>query len=584
MNPTPTVNDSLPFRPAGFSTLAEALDYAARGKTGFNFYSAKGDLAAVQSYAELRERAIRLARGLIAAGFAPESRVAIVADTTPDFMVLFFGCQYASLLAVPVALPTTLGGKEAYIAGLRRQIEGSGAVAAMAPDELVGYLREAAQGLALRLVGGAKDFLDLPARQADPRPFRAGGRCYLQYSSGSTREPLGVDIPQRALMANCHAIINHGLRAKSGDRCTSWLPLYHDMGLVGFMLTPMICQLSVDYIATRDFARRSLLWLSLISRNRGTLSYSPTFGYDLCARRAGTGGKLDLDLGCWRAAGVGGDMVQPGIVARFSEVFAPYGFRPQAFVPSYGMAETTLAVSFSPLDTGLIVDEIDRRQMAESGLAVPAPGAGAEKARPLVACGPVLPGHAAEVRGEDGKPLPERRIGRIHVKGPSVMDGYFGQPEATGRILSRDGWLDTGDLGYLLGGQLVITGRSKDLIIVNGRNIWPQDIEWAVEDLPALRRGDVAAFAVDGAGDQEEVVLLVQCRTADPDARAHLVREVEAVVQRTTALACKVFLIEPRGLPQTSSGKLSRAKAKAGYLNGAYGEPLAGHRAAPAAA
>lgn len=577
MTPTPTVNDNLPFRPAGFSTLAEALDYAARGKTGFNFYTAKGDLQATQSYAELRQRAIRLAQGLIAAGFEPEARILMIADTTPDFMVMFFGCQYAGLLAVPVSLPTTLGGKEAYIAGLRRQIEGSGAVAAMAPDELVGYLREAAEGLNLRLVGGAGDFLNLPAGGADTRPFGGGDRGYLQYSSGSTRAPLGVDIPQRALMANCYAIINHGLQARSGDRCTSWLPLYHDMGLVGFMLTPMMCQLSVDYMATRDFARRSLLWLSLISRNRGTLSYSPSFGYDLCARRASTGSKLDLDLSCWRAAGVGGDMVQPGVLNRFIEVFGEYGFKPTTFVPSYGMAETVLAVSFSPLDTGAMIDEVDRRKMAEENLAVPAPGAGEEKARPLVACGRTLPGHQTEIRDERGNILGDRRIGRIYVKGPSVMAGYFQQKEASDLVLSADGWLDTGDLGYSLDGQLVITGRSKDLILANGRNIWPQDIEWAVEDLPALRRGDVAAFSVNGAHDQEEVVLLVQCRSSDPESRTQLVREIEAAVQRSAALACKVYLIEPRGLPQTSSGKLSRAKAKANYLGGIYGTPLAGH-------
>src|SRR5262245_23270369 len=543
MTPTPTDNHTLPHRSGGFSTLAEALDYAARGKTGFNFYSAKGELQAIQPYAELRERALRLAQGLIAAGFEPEARIVLIADTTPDFMVMFFGCQYAGLLAVPVSLPTTLGGKDAYIAGLRRQIESSGAVAAMAPDELTGYLREAAQGLNLRVVGSAKEFFDLPAGGTELRPFRVSERCYLQYSSGSTRAPLGVDIPQRALMANGDAIIKHGLQARSGDRCTSWLPLYHDMGLVGFMLTPMMCQLSVDYMATRDFARRALLWLTLISQNRGTLSYSPSFGYDLCARRASTGTKLDLDLSCWRAAGIGGDMVQPGVLKHFIDVFGEYGFKRTTFVPSYGMAETVLAVSFAPLDTGAIVDEVDRKKMAERGIAVATPGAGEEKARPLVACGKTLPGHVTEIRDEQGSILSDRRIGRIYVKGPSVMAGYFGQKKATDAVLSADGWLDTGDLGYSLDGQLVITGRSKDLILANGRNIWPQDIEWAVESLPALRRGDVAALSVNGVHDQEEVVLLVQCRTNESEARGQLVREVEAAVQRSAALTCRVVLI-----------------------------------------
>jgi len=574
MTPTPTNNENLPQRPGGFSSLTEALDYAARGKTGLNFHSARGDLAQALSYAELRERAIEVARGFVNAGLAPESRVVLVADTNADFAVLFFACQYAGLLGVPVSLPTTLGGHEAYVAGLRRQLIGCGASAAAAPAELLSFLQEAAVGLDLALIGMPADFYDLPKGNADPRPFKPSDRCYLQYSSGSTRAPLGVDIPQRVLMSNCDAISRYGLQLRGGDRCTSWLPLYHDMGLVGFMLTPLVCQLSVDYLATRDFARRALLWLTLISRNGGTLSYSPSFGYDLCARRAGNGNQLDIDLTSWRGAGIGGDMVQPAVLQRFAETFAPYGFRETAFVPSYGMAETTLAVSFASLDNGVQVDVVDRQRMADEHTAVPASDDHPERARGFVACGAPLPGHTAEVRDDSGRALPERRIGRIFVRGPSVMAGYFEQPEATALVLDALGWLDTGDLGYVLDGQLVITGRAKDLIIVKGRNIWPQDLEWAVEELPGLRRGDAAAFSVEGQDDEEDVILLVQCRTTDAEARAALVRAVQGIVQRTAAIECKVKLIDPKGLPQTSSGKLSRSRAKTNYITGAYGPPV----------
>jgi fatty-acyl-CoA synthase len=574
MNPTPTSNDTLPLRLAGFGSLPEALDYAARGKTGYNFYSARGELARALTYTELRERALEVARGFVKAGLRPGARVVLVADTDADFTILFFACQYASLLGVPVALPTTLGGRDAYVAGLRRQLVGCAASAAAAPAELLSYLQEAAAGLDIPLVGAPQEFYDLPRDGADPRPFGSGDRCYLQYSSGSTRQPLGVDVPQRVLMANCHAIINHGLKVRADDRGTSWLPLYHDMGLVGFMLTPLVCQLSVDYLTTRDFARRALLWLTLMSRNGGTLSYSPTFGYDLCTRRAGTGNKLDIDLRSWRAAGVGGDMVQPAVLARFAETFAPYGFRETVFVPSYGMAETTLAVSFAPLDTGVEVDMVDRKRMAEEQLAVPVRGGDAEQARAFVRCGRPLPDHLAEIRDASGRTLPDRRVGRIFVKGPSVMAGYFEQPDATRQVLDENGWLDTGDLGYTLDGHLVITGRAKDLIIVNGRNIWPQDLEWAVEELEGLRRGDAAAFSIEGRDDEEDVILLVQCRTADAEARGALVRAVQGVVQRTAAIECKVKLIDPKGLPQTSSGKLSRSRAKTNYMSGAYGPPV----------
>jgi len=572
MNPTPNTSDNLPVLPGEFATLADALDYAGRGKTGLNFYSARGELARALPYAEVRERAVEAARSLVNAGLPMGARVVLLADTDPDFIILFFACQYAGLLPVPVSLPTTLGGKEGYIAGLRRQLSGCGASAAMAPTELLPFLQEAGDGLGLRLIGDAAAFYELPKGNADPRRFGGDGPCYLQYSSGSTREPLGVDIPQRSIMGNCHAIIHDGLGIRPGDRCTSWLPLYHDMGLVGFLLTPMLCQMSVDYMTTRDFARRSLTWLQLISRNGGTLSYSPSFGYDLCTRRAASASTLELDLRTWRAAGIGGDMVQPSVLSRFVDSFAPYGFRSTAFVPSYGMAETTLAVSFAPLDSGARVDVIDRKRMAEDGIAEPTNAEDPEHGRPFVACGRPLVGHVAEIRDEAGQPLPERRIGRIFVRGPSVMAGYYQQPEATARVLGADGWLDTGDLGYRLDGQLVITGRAKDLIIVNGRNIWPQDLEWAVEEISGLRRGDAAAFSIDGQ-DTEEVVLLVQCRTADEAQRAALVRDVQGVVQRTAAIECTVQLVDPHGLPQTSSGKLSRSRAKTNYLKGAYGPP-----------
>jgi fatty-acyl-CoA synthase len=375
-------------------------------------------------------------------------------------------------------------------------------------------------------------------------------------------------------MANAHAIAASGLEAVPGDRCVSWLPLYHDMGLVGFMLTPLLCQLSVDYLATRDFARRPLVWLSLLSEHGGSLSYSPTFGYDLCARRA-DGGTHGFDLRRWRAAGIGGDMIEPRVPKRFAEVFAPYGFAASAFVPSYGMAEATLAVSFSPLGRGLVVDTIDRRALAEDHAAVPAaPDADAGSARGFVVCGAALPGHVIEIRDADGKVRPERQLGRIFVRGPSIAKGYFGEPEASAEVF-KDGWLDTGDLGYLTDGALAITGRSKDLIIVHGRNVWPQDLEWAIEQLPGLRRGDAAAFSVDGGsvdGEGESVVLLVQCRLTDPAARAQLERDVKAVVQQAAAIEGKVVLVRPHGLPQTSSGKLSRSRARQSYLAGAYAD------------
>ena len=566
---TPTTSPGLATRRSDFDTICEALDYAARGDTGFNFFTAKGDLAQVLTYRELRERARDFAQGLVRFGFAKGDRLLLIADTDPDFMVAFCGCQYAGVLPVPVALPMTLGGRAAYVEQLRHQLTGCGAVAAMAPDGFLTFLSEAAQGLDLKMVGGPKDFAALPRAGADLRPFGKDDQSYLQFSSGSTRFPKGIDIPQRSIMANAYAITHDGLsiRIRNGDRCTSWLPLYHDMGLVGFMLVPLTTQVSIDYMVTRDFARRSLTWLKLISEYGGTLSYSPSFGYELCTRRLREGSEVKLDLKSWRGAGIGGDMVQHPILQKFAEAFGPYGFSPTAFVPSYGMAETTLAMSFAPLDQHYLVDEIDREALAERNLAVPAPQG--PKARAFVACGRALEGHEFQIRDQAGRVLPERNVGRIFYRGPSIMAGYDRQPEMTAEVLSADGWLDTGDLGYLLNEQIVITGRAKDLIILNGRNIWPQDLEWSAEELPDLRRGDVAAFSIDES-DGEAVVVLVQCRISDPAQREKLRRDVYALLQRAHGVEARVALVPPKALPQTSSGKLSRSKAKANYLDGAY--------------
>ena len=565
-NVTQTTSPGLPYRAADFETLWQALDYAAQGDAGYNFFSAKGDLQSILTYRELRERARDFAQRLVALGLDRGERVILVADTDPDFMIAFMGCQYAGVLPVPVAIPTSLGGKEAYIAHLRHQIEGCGAMAALAPETLNGLLQEAVAGLSLKLAGTPADFWNIPPSHADLRPGEPGSLSYLQYSSGSTRFPKGIEITQRVFMANARAIAIDGLRVVVGDRATSWLPLYHDMGLVGFMLCPLTTQVSVDYIATRDFARRSLTWLQLISTYRGTLSYSPSFGYDLCVKRM-RDDSPKFDLSSWRAAGIGGDMVQHETLQRFVGAFAPHGFRETAFVPSYGMAETTLAMSFAPLDEVYRVDYIDREALAQSNRAVPAePG---PKSRGFVACGRALIGHQFEIRDPVGGICAERQVGRIFFRGPSVTTGYFGQPELTREALSQDGWLDTGDLGYLLDDQIIITGRAKDLIIIAGRNIWPQDLEWAAEELPELRRGDVAAFSVEN-GESEAVILLVQCRLTDADARDKLTKDIAALLQKSSGVEAHIVLVPPHGLPQTSSGKLSRAKAKANYLNGVY--------------
>jgi fatty-acyl-CoA synthase len=571
MDSLPT-RHSLALRRAAFGSVPEMLDYAAQGATGVSFYSARGERLSALPWKEVRERAHVMARKLIGAGFARGDRLLITADTWPGFFDAFFGAQYAGLLPVPVSIPVGIGGKEAYLDQLRRQFAASGAVAAVGLDELAGFLAEAAREFpALRLHGGMDVLDSLPEKPVDLRPLGPADTCYIQFSSGSTRHPHGVQITQSALMANLQGITGPGgLDVVEGDRATSWLPLYHDMGLIGFLFSPLSSQLSIDYITPRDFARRPMQWLTLISKYRGTIAYSPSFGYDLAVRRGGSQIPADLDLSSWRHAGIGGDMVRADVLDRFAAAFESKGFNRSAFIPSYGMAEVCLAITFSPGGRGMHTDTVERTALADEQRAVPAANPDdAQTARRFVVCGKVLPGHRLEVRDEQGRVLGDRSVGRIFVKGPSIMPGYFQEPEASREVLIG-GWLDTGDLGYLLNGEVVVTGRAKDLIIVNGRNVWPQDIEWAIEAQKVVKSGDSAAFSVD-TGEGERVVVAVLARVSGDEAKAKLVRDVAGAVREAIAVDCDVALVPPTmGLPHTSSGKLSRSRTKANYLAGQY--------------
>ena len=582
---TPTSNGSLPLRRGEFETIVEGLDYAARGKTGCNFFSSRGELDQALAYRDIRDRAVDLARALDRTGVARGERVAIIAETSPDFLIFFFACQYAGLVPVPLPLSVNLGGREAYVARLRNMMMRADARLAVAGPDLVGYLEEAAKGLKVDFLGAPDEFYSLPSEGGDLRPLTSDEPCYIQYSSGSTSLPRGVLVTQRAITENTRAIGQHGLQLRPGDRSASWLPLYHDMGLVGFCLAPAMNQVTIDYLASTAFARRPLVWLRIMSEYGASVSFSPTFGYELCARVSGRIEPSSLDLSRWRVAGVGGEMVRPSVLHDFAECFAASGFDEAAFVPSYGLAESTLAVSFSPLGRGVQTDRISREAYARSALAIPADGpvngnGSTQSSRAFVKCGGALPGHRIEIRGENNEALPDRRIGWVCISGPSLMRGYYDDPDATSTMFMSDGWLNTGDMGYLVDGELVITGRSKDLIICNGRNIWPQDLEWAVESRCGVSPGHVAAFSVDDDEGRERIVVVLETRARESETLREFSREVGSVILAMAGVAGELVLAPPRSLTFTSSGKLSRAAAKSDYLAGRI-EDIAGDLSAP---
>ena len=563
---TPTL-DSLPRRIADFATVGEALDYAAQGRRGLNFHDARGTLTRNYPFSELREDALGLARRFIALGIDPGDRIALIAETGPEFAAAFFGAVYAGAWPVPLPLPTSFGGGGAYVEQLKTQLSSCDPNLFLYPADLESFAGDAAQQLGLQ--ARSWESLGEIAPDADAELPKASGDdiAYLQYSSGSTRFPHGVAVTHHALLDNLRAH-GLGLEVVDTDRCVSWLPWYHDMGLVGCLLSPVANQLSVDYLKTEDFARRPLAWLDLITRNPGTtLSYSPTFGYDICSRRMSSQTRAEdrFDLSRWRIAGNGADMIRPDVMQAFVDCFAPAGFKARAFCPSYGLAEATLAVSLMPPGEGIRLELVEEHELSgqpEDDAARP------RRYRAIVNCGKPVNGMEVEIRGPDGALLPDRGIGKLYVRGASVMAGYFRDEEATRACLSDDQWLDTGDMGYLSSGYVFIVGRAKDMIIINGRNHWPQDIEWAVEQLPGFKAGDIAAFAITGPAGEETPAVLVHCRVTDPEERGRLRDDIRERVRAITGITPVVELVPPRTLPRTSSGKLSRTKARNLYLSG----------------
>lgn len=562
---TPTINAQTQ-RLADFDTLIEALEYAAKGTTGYNFHDARGNLRSVLPYRVLRQKARLSAQRLSGFGLVRGSRVAIIADTSPEFIELFFACRYAGLVPFAMPVPVNLGSHAMYVQQLRAMLNSGQASIALANLDYVNFLEEAAkETTGVKWVGTPEQLAKLPAANTKPQMNRPDETAYLQFTSGSTRAPRGVVITERALMSNIQGIVCNGLEIQPNDRAASWLPFYHDMGLVGLVLAPMVAQLSVDYLATRDFAIRPLQWLRLISRNRCTIAFSQPFGLKLCTMRVRDSDLKDLDLSCWRAAGIGAEMIRPDTLKNFAEKFSSVGFNDRAFLPCYGLAETTLAVTFSKINHGLKSIRVDAKTLVDKKMAVRLQAAG-RKFNEFVNCGQPLPGHTVKIVNETGQELPGMMVGSVLVHGSSVMSGYFNNQEETDKALKPGNWLDTGDIGFLFDGDLYITGRRTDVIIVNGRNIRAQDIEEIAEQQPEVRSREASAFGINDADGTTKIVLVIECRLSAATERQTLINRLQKMVYMAFGVNCLVELVPPHTLPRTSSGKLSRFAARQGFI------------------
>ena len=525
------------------------------------------------SYGALREEARRIASGLVARGLQPKQTVALMLPTSRDYLASFFGVMLAGGVPVPIYPPARLSQIEDHLRRHTRILDNAQCVLMITVSQ--------AKTVALLLRAAVPSLRDIVTPQELSRPavpiaYRAAAAdiAFLQYTSGSTGDPKGVVLTHANLLANMRAM-GEAARVTSADVAVSWLPLYHDMGLIGLWLCPVYFGCPLVLMSPLSFLSRPGRWLQTIGRHRGTISAAPNFAYELCAKKVGDAELEGVDLSSWRLALNGAEPVSPQTVEAFAQRFAAWGFQRGAVFPAFGLAECCVGLAFPPLGRGPFVDHVSRRVFAEERRAVPV-AAGSSDAMPVVGCGRAIPGHALRVVDDLGGELPDRQVGRLQFRGPSATAGYFRNPEATRKLLAGE-WRETGDFAYLVDGELFLTGRVKDLIIRGGRNIYPYELEQAVGALPGVRKGCVAVFgSADAHNGTERIVVLAETRETGEAARDGLRARINELAADITGVpADDVVLAPPHTVLKTSSGKIRRAASRELYESGLIGAATA---------
>jgi 1-acyl-sn-glycerol-3-phosphate acyltransferase len=528
------------------------------------------------TYAQLEDGAQRVAGALVSAGVPGGATVALMLPTSTAYLHCFLGVLLAGAIPVPIYPPTRPSQLEEHI---QRH---AGILANAAADTLITFREARAAGLLLRArvptlrkVLSVAELLQGERLGITPSVPAADSIAMLQYTSGSTGAPKGVVLTHANLLANIR-VMGKAVRATDSDIFVSWLPLYHDMGLIGAWLGSLYYGCLFVVMPPTTFLTRPARWLQTIHDYRATLSASPNFGYELCARRLREEELQGLDLSSWRIAFNGAEPVSADTLQRFNRRLAPYGFRRVAMTPVYGLAEAAVGLTFPPLGRGPVTDCVGRDEMMRTGRALPV-AADHPQALRFVSCGRPLPGYQLRLVDEGGAEVPERTEGTVEFRGPSATSGYYRNPGATDRLL-HGRWLDTGDRGYAAAGELYITGRLKDIIIRRGQHIYPDEVERAVGELEGVRRGCVVAFGTrDAATQTEKLIVLAETRSTDPAARAQLIARVnQRVVDNLGEPAEEILLVPPHTVLKTSSGKLRRAATRAAYEDGSLGRARAG--------
>jgi fatty-acyl-CoA synthase len=536
------------------NTVVDAIMEHSGSDATLTVVGASGDAVTV-AWAEVHDRACRMAAVLADAGLGRGCRVGLIGDTGVELVCALQGVWLAGGAITVLPLPTRAD-QPGYLEAVLAVVADAGLDLVIIDDLMASMTaplttrsQTAVMALATLVRAAHARSAATPVRP-DPADL-----AILQYTSGSTRAPRGVPVTHAHLAANLDAI---GVATSTEpSRMLSWLPLYHDMGLIGFLALPMSLGWPLVLQSPICFLTRPASWLQAIERYRPIVSAAPNFAYRLMTRLLRAG--LRADLSSLEFLLSGGEPVDPAAMAEFAAAARPCGLDPLAIVPAYGLAEATLAVSFSPRGRGLLVDAVDPTLLETEGMAEPArPG---HPARQLVRLGPPVPGTSVRIVDRTtGQDVGERRVGHIEIRGPSVVGHYHGEQPPT-----ADAWLRTGDLGYLADGELVVCGREKDMLIVAGRNVFPHDVECVTAEVPGVRIGRVAAFGIAGdAGDR--LVIAVETRDADPEPLRQSVSVAVAIEIGLTP--ADVVVLSPGRLPRTSSGKLRRAETRQRYLAG----------------
>jgi len=574
-------------------TLARSIEAAASvdPNKGFTFVSDEGvpgfgNARAHEntySYQAIERVSARFGGALQALGLRKGDRVALILPQNEDFVFMFFGAIRAGIVPVPVYPPLGLGQLQSYLDNTRHIVQKSGAKALVTTAQikrLLGTVQEACPELdQIVAIEGLRD----SGESLRPETIELSDVAFLQFTSGSTSRPKGVTLTHENLAANVKCIMHDGLRSGPDDVGVSWLPLFHDMGLIGFVLAPLVYQVSSVFVPSLLFLKRPVSWFQAMTKHRGSIAYAPNFAYALAVKRIRERELENIDLSTWRVAGCGAEPIRAETLHTFADTFAKVGFRREALLPSYGMAESSLAVAFTELHEGVKVLHVDGDRLWSAGVAeVVAPES--EGSVPVVSCGKGFPDHRFAIYAQDdaesAAPLPQGHVGEIRIQGPSVMRGYWEDVEKTQATFAGS-MLRTGDLGFLHEDRLYVCGRSKEVVIVNGRNYYPQDLEWEASKVPGVRKGNVIAFgARTGEGDRERVVVAFELQLEGTPSEAvvaeraaALAQQVRKAVQEGMALTLDdAVALPPGALPKTSSGKLQRALSRQLYEAGELGD------------